>query len=49
MDNKKVVSIFDKLDLSGMIHFERTESKRRTEEVLKRSKKFREKLAKGRK
>jgi hypothetical protein len=49
MTEKKIVSIFDKFDLEGMIHFTRIESKKRTADALKRSKELREKLAKGKK
>lgn len=48
MTEKKIVSIFDKLDLEGMIHFTRIESKKRTVDALKRSKELREKLVKER-
>lgn len=33
---KKVTSIFDKLSLEGMINFQQMESKRKTEEILKK-------------
>lgn len=44
MKEKKVVSIFDKLDLEGIINYQVAESDKRTEEALRRLEELSKKL-----
>lgn len=47
MKGKKVVSIFDKLDLEGMINYQVAESNKRMEEALKRIDELNKRLEKA--